>query len=99
MASTTEQVYTFQTTFEDWARSDAYHNSFLIPKDESLERALVNSEEQGLPEIAVSAAQGKFLKILAQSIGAKKIIEVGTLGGYVFQIAFFTATWEFGVNV
>jgi predicted O-methyltransferase YrrM len=70
------------TTPEDWARSDQYHNSFLLTEDEILDAALKNSSANGLPEIAVSAAQGKFLNLLASSIGAKKILEVGTLGGY-----------------
>lgn len=70
-----------QTTPEDWKRSDSYHNSFLISKDEALEKALQSSDANGLPEIAVSAAQGKFLKLHAQAIKAKRIIEVGTLGG------------------
>lgn len=68
---------------EDWARSDHYHNSFLIPKDESLEFALKNSDDNGLPPIGVSPAQGKLLNLIARSINAKRIIEVGTLGGYV----------------
>jgi hypothetical protein len=66
---------------KDWTRSDEYHNSFLISKDEALEEALTQSREEGLPDISVSAAQGKFLKLLALSIGAKRILEVGTLGG------------------
>ncbi|KAJ7748350.1 O-methyltransferase family 3 protein [Mycena metata] len=70
------------TTAEDWARSDHYHNSFLHTKDEILDAALKNSTANGLPEIAVSAAQGKFLNLLVSSIGAKRILEVGTLGGY-----------------
>ena len=70
------------TTLDDWERSDKYHNSFLIPPDPALEAAAKRSDERGLPEIAVSPAQGKFLNLLAQSIGAKKILEVGTLGGY-----------------
>ena len=69
------------TTEEDWRRSDAYHNSFLLQSDEVLESTLKNSAANGLPEIAVSAAQGKFLMLLALSIGAKRILEVGTLGG------------------
>jgi predicted O-methyltransferase YrrM len=70
------------TTAEDWERSDKYHNSFLIPKDDVLDAAVKNSKEQGLPDIiAVSTAQGKFLHLVAKSIGAKKILEVGTLGG------------------
>ena len=71
-----------QTTAQDWERSDKYHNSFLIPKDDVLDATVRNSIEQGLPDIiAVSKAQGKFLHLLAKSIGAKKILEVGTLGG------------------
>ena len=71
------------TNPDDWAKSDAYHNSFLIPKDDALEFALKNSVDNGLPEIAVSKAQGKFLNLSARSIGAKRILEVGTLGGYM----------------
>ncbi|KAI0082708.1 O-methyltransferase family 3 protein [Panus rudis PR-1116 ss-1] len=69
-------------TLSDFARSDAYHNSFLIPQDEALEFALKNSEENGLPRIAVSTSEGKLLNLLARSIGAKRVLEVGTLGGY-----------------
>lgn len=71
------------TTIEDWKRSDEYHNSFLINHDEVLEKTLANSTANGLPEIAVSRAQGKLLNLQARSIGAKRILEVGTLGGYV----------------
>ncbi|KAK7693600.1 hypothetical protein QCA50_003169 [Cerrena zonata] len=67
---------------DDWTRSDHYHNSFLIPKDEALDFALKNSDDNGLPPIAVSPAQGKLLNLIARSINAKRIIEVGTLGGY-----------------
>ncbi|KAJ7613640.1 O-methyltransferase family 3 protein [Mycena polygramma] len=70
------------TTPEDWTRSDQYHNSFLLPQDPILDAVLKNSTAKGLPEIAVSAAQGKFLNLLVTSIGAKRILEVGTLGGY-----------------
>ncbi|KAJ4481998.1 O-methyltransferase family 3 protein [Lentinula aciculospora] len=66
----------------DWARSDAYHNSFLIPTDKVLDFAVKNTLDQGLPDIAVSPAQGKLLNLVAQSVGAKRILEVGTLGGY-----------------
>ncbi|TFK46091.1 O-methyltransferase family 3 protein [Heliocybe sulcata] len=69
-------------TYEDWAREDSYHKSFLMARDEVLEYALANSEAKGLPDIAVTPAQGKYLKLLAQSIGAKRILELGTLGGY-----------------
>ncbi|KAJ3716511.1 O-methyltransferase family 3 protein [Lentinula raphanica] len=70
------------TDTQDWARSDRYHNSFLIPEDPVLDAALKNSATNGLPEIAVSTAQGKYLYLQARSIQAKRILEVGTLGGY-----------------
>jgi len=66
----------------EWERSDEYHNSFLIPKDDILDNVGKNSVDKGLPDIAVSKAQGRLLNLLAKSIGAKKILEVGTLGGY-----------------
>lgn len=69
------------TTLDDWARSDHYHNSFLLGVDKILDDALAHSEANGLPPIAVSPAQGKYLKLLLQSLGAKRVLEVGTLGG------------------
>ena len=69
------------TEHTDWTRSDLYHNRFLIPPDESLASALTHSEQHGLPPHAVSEAQGKFLNLLAKSIQARRILEVGTLGG------------------
>ncbi|KAL0945978.1 hypothetical protein HGRIS_012256 [Hohenbuehelia grisea] len=65
-----------------WTREDKYHNSFLLKHDDGIEKAVANSAKNGLAEIAVSAAQGKFLALLTQSIKAKRILEVGTLGGY-----------------
>lgn len=70
------------TIEQNWERSDVFHNSFLIGKDDALERARANSSAAGLPEIAVSTAQGKLLNLVARSISAKRILEVGTLGGY-----------------
>ena len=71
------------TNMADWRRSDVYHSQFLIPSDAALSSALKLSEENGLPAYAVSEAQGKFLNLLAKSIRARRILEVGTLGGYV----------------
>lgn len=71
------------TSFAEWDRSDKYHNSYLIQKDDNLEANIKNSVAKGLPDIAVSAAQGQFLNLLAKTIGAKRILEVGTLGGCV----------------
>lgn len=69
------------TDINEWRESDEYHNSFLLRKDVVLDKAVKNSRAKGLRDVAVSAAQGKFLHLLAQSIQAKRIIELGTLGG------------------
>ncbi|KAF8654808.1 hypothetical protein AX16_003377 [Volvariella volvacea WC 439] len=70
------------TSLEDWARADIYNNERLLRHDEDLRRAVERAKKEELPDIAVSPAQGKFLSLLARSIGAKRILEVGTLGGY-----------------
>ncbi|KAJ6545427.1 O-methyltransferase family 3 protein [Mycena capillaripes] len=65
-----------------WTRADQYHNSFLIKPDAVLE-SVATSKERGIEyEFAVSRAQGKFLHLLLLSIGAKRVLEVGSLGGY-----------------
>jgi predicted O-methyltransferase YrrM len=53
-----------------------------MPADPVLESALAANHDQNLPAIDVSAAQGKFLNLLARMSGAKAILEIGTLGGY-----------------
>ncbi|CAF4544801.1 unnamed protein product [Rotaria magnacalcarata] len=70
------------TSRTDWTRSDIYHNSFLIPPNNALTTALKLSEKHELPPYAVSEAQGKFLNLLTQSIRARRMLEIGKLGGY-----------------
>jgi predicted O-methyltransferase YrrM len=65
-----------------WRQVDSYIDQSLLSHDAALELALQDSEAAGLPAIAVSPAQGKFLSILAQAIAARRILEIGTLGGY-----------------
>jgi len=65
-----------------WAAVDRYASELLVRPSEALEAALEASEAAGIPPISVSAAQGKFLMLLAQSMGARRILEIGTLGGY-----------------
>jgi predicted O-methyltransferase YrrM len=67
---------------ETWAAVDDYVAGLLAPHDEALEAAVRTSEDAGLPSIQVSPPQGKLLYLLAKAIGAKTILEVGTLGGY-----------------
>jgi predicted O-methyltransferase YrrM len=69
-------------TQELWTAVDQYINETLISGDPILEAALQASETAGLPPIQVSPPQGKMLHILARSIKARNILEIGTLGGY-----------------
>ena len=65
-----------------WTAVDEYFDAALAPNDAALDAALKASSAGGLPAIQVSAAQGKHLQLLARSVGARRILEVGTLGGY-----------------
>jgi predicted O-methyltransferase YrrM len=65
-----------------WGEVDRYLIETLALSDPVLEAALAASDVAGLPEIAVSAPQGKLLQLLATIRGAKSILEIGTLGGY-----------------
>lgn len=69
-------------TQELWTAVDQYINEMLIPSDSVLEAAVRASTEAGLPSIQVSPPQGKLLHLLARSVGARNILEIGTLGGY-----------------
>jgi predicted O-methyltransferase YrrM len=67
---------------EPWNQVDDYINETVVQADEALDAALSATAEAGLPPIAVSAAQGKMLYLLARLVGARRILEIGTLGGY-----------------
>ncbi len=67
---------------DSWDRVDTYIGEKLIGDDPILAAALAHNAENGLPPIDVSAAQGKMLYLLAQMAGARRILEIGTLGGY-----------------
>lgn len=65
-----------------WAAVDDYIVDALFEADPVLNAVLAANHDQGLPAIDVSPAQGKLLSLLARMQGAKKILEIGTLGGY-----------------
>ena len=67
---------------ETWTAVDDYLNDTIVRPDDALAAALEASRAAGLPEIAVTAAQGKLLNLQARSMGARRILEIGTLGGY-----------------
>jgi caffeoyl-CoA O-methyltransferase len=61
---------------------DRYVEGLFAPPDPVLEVALRRSREAGLPEINVSRNQGRLLQLLAEIAGARRVLEIGTLGGY-----------------
>ncbi len=61
---------------------DTYIEKLFAPRDAALEAALEESRRAGLPEIQVSPNEGKLLQVLAEITGARRILEIGTLGGY-----------------
>ncbi len=70
------------TPKEQWTAVDHYISDRLASSDSALTEALKDSEAAGLPAISVTPNQGKFLQLLARLHGARKILEIGTLGGY-----------------
>jgi predicted O-methyltransferase YrrM len=69
-------------TQEIWTAVDRYITDLFVPPDAALAAALQASQSAGLPTINVSPPQGKFLQLLAKALGARAILEIGTLGGY-----------------
>ena len=69
-------------TLEQWTAVDEYITDLFVPFDHALDAALQASIEAGLPPHNVTPSQGKLLAILAQAIGTRSILEIGTLGGY-----------------
>ncbi|RBJ67745.1 methyltransferase, partial [Pseudomonas sp. MWU12-2534b] len=65
-----------------WAALDDYYSEELVRQDAVLAAALADSEAAGLPGHHVAPNQGKFLNLLARIHGARRILEIGTLGGY-----------------
>jgi predicted O-methyltransferase YrrM len=67
---------------ELWSAVDRYFDGQLLQADPALEAARAESAAKGLPAIQVSPSQGKLLYLLALGCGARRILEIGTLGGY-----------------
>lgn len=65
-----------------WIEVDRYFGDLLSPSDDKLNSALAANKKAGLPAIDVSRLQGKFLHLLVRICGARRILEIGTLGAY-----------------
>jgi predicted O-methyltransferase YrrM len=67
---------------ELWNAVDGLSEGLLMGDDEALTEALARSEQAGLPPIAVTPSQGRLLNLLIRISGARRVLEIGTLGGY-----------------
>ena len=65
-----------------WEAVDEFIGATLAADDEALRAAVADAEAAGLPPIQVSPAQGRLLTILVRLVGARAVLELGTLGGY-----------------
>lgn len=65
-----------------WAEVDRYLGNALLAEDEVLSKVLALNAASGLPAIDVSPLQGKFLGLIATLSGARRVLEIGTLGAY-----------------
>ncbi len=69
-------------SLSQWTAVDNYYNNLLLPKDEVLDRVRQSGIDAELPPIAISDAFGKYLELLVQISGAKRVLEIGTLAGF-----------------
>lgn len=71
-----------EPTAENWRLTDEYLSDALVGHDPQLESALAAQRAAGLPDIEVAPVSGKLLNLIARMSGARRVLEVGTLGGY-----------------
>ncbi|WP_458119421.1 O-methyltransferase [Paenibacillus sp. Z6-24] len=65
-----------------WSEVDHYVEQKLIPEDSIMKQVLLSNQQADLPPFDVSPLQGRFLQLLVRMSGARRILEIGTLGGY-----------------
>jgi predicted O-methyltransferase YrrM len=66
---------------QQWSAVDSYLVESLIPSDPLLQQVLENNQRAGLPAYDVAANQGQFLALLVRITRARRVLEIGTLGG------------------
>ncbi len=74
--------YDARMSLDRWQQVDRYLGEALVPEDAALRDAVAASDAAGLPAIQVAPNQGRMLELLARALGARRILELGTLGGY-----------------
>lgn len=71
-----------EPTADAWSLTDAYLAELLVGHDPALEAALTAQRAADMPEIEVAPVAGKLLNLIARISGARRVLEIGTLGGY-----------------
>jgi predicted O-methyltransferase YrrM len=67
---------------EIWKKVDCFFTDALIPADSGLDAALAANRKADLPAIDVTPLQGRFLELMIRAMGARRVLEIGTLGAY-----------------
>ncbi len=67
---------------ETWAAVDRYFGDRLAPHDEALTACIEANHQEGLPSIDVPSLLGKYLELMVRISGSRRVLEIGTLGGY-----------------
>jgi predicted O-methyltransferase YrrM len=65
-----------------WKKVDSFFTDALIPADPALDSAIAANRKADLPAIDVTPLQGRFLELMIRATGARRVLEIGTLGGY-----------------
>ncbi|MFE6734403.1 O-methyltransferase [Microbacterium sp. NPDC057650] len=71
-----------EPTPQNWRAADEYLSETLVGHDPALEAALAAQQDAGMPAIEVAPVSGKLLNLLVRISGARRVLEIGTLGGY-----------------
>ncbi len=82
MSNKSDELAALQQEEETRHKIETTIARIFAPEDEGLRYALASAKQAGLPEIQISPIQGKFLQLLAAACNARKILEIGSLGGY-----------------
>src|SRR5258707_15082328 len=82
MSNKSDELAALQQEEETRHKIETTIARIFAPEDEGLRNALSSAKQAGLPEIQISPIQGKFLQLLAATCNARKILEIGSLGGY-----------------
>jgi predicted O-methyltransferase YrrM len=82
MSNISDELAALQLEEETRHKIETTIARIFAPEDEGLRYALSSAKQAGLPEIQISPIQGKFLQLLAAACNARKILEIGSLGGY-----------------